>query len=126
MRPLNKTAEIVLRSTKFNFLFECLFYVWPSDFGRLSKVRHVMGALILTSIGYLENDFLEYHGNRTRALSGLSRQPIVKRDTAVNAIHTLIDTSDLKMMLKIRKPDVKNRPKCPTRHMSDLEQLLKI
>ena len=35
-------------------LFESLFYVRPSDFGSLFIVRHVIGALIMTSIEQME------------------------------------------------------------------------
>ena len=54
------------------FLFECLFYVRPSDFCSILKVRHVMGALIRTSIEYTEKVVLESRENRTRAQSNLS------------------------------------------------------
>ena len=36
----------------FVCLFECLFYFSPSDFWSIFKVRHVRGALIMTSIKY--------------------------------------------------------------------------
>ena len=46
----------------------CLFHVRPSDFCSLYKVRHVMGALIMTSIEHMEKVY-DSSGNRTRALS---------------------------------------------------------
>ena len=40
-----------------DMLFKCLFYVRPSDFSRLFKVRHVIGALIMTSIEHTGKSF---------------------------------------------------------------------
>ena len=40
--------------TESDFLFECSFYVRQSDFCSLIKIRHVMGALNMTPIKYME------------------------------------------------------------------------
>ena len=50
------------------FLFECWFYVRPSDLCSLFKVRHFMGSLIMTSIKCSKKRFLDSHGNQTWAL----------------------------------------------------------
>ena len=50
------------------------FNVWPSDFRSLYMTRHVMGALIMTSIEYAYgNKFIDSRGNQTLTFSGLSR-----------------------------------------------------
>ena len=39
------------------FMFEYLFYVWPSDFWSPFKVIHIKGALVMKSIEYTEKSF---------------------------------------------------------------------
>ena len=59
--------------------FECLFYVRPLDFSSLFKVRHVMGALIMTSIECKEKRFGLSRGSNPGPLgpesSAFSRRP---------------------------------------------------
>ena len=59
-------------------LFECLFYVRETDFSSLFKVRHVMGALIMTSIDSVEKSRLLRVSNQEpldHELSSLTIRP---------------------------------------------------
>ena len=47
----------------FFFLFECLLYVWASYFCSPFNVRRVMGAIIITSIEYVEKSWPSQESN---------------------------------------------------------------
>ena len=56
-RPLGRKTKYEWRPPMLSVFFQCLFYVRPTEFWSLFMIRHVTGALIMTSIEYRVKNF---------------------------------------------------------------------